>query len=54
MEKLLSVAVISEKIGGNGFTLARKLIYINNLFLQDTITVPTHKRKRFLKEISIG
>ena len=57
--KLLSVALISEKIGSNGFQLPE--IYfilagirfcINNLFVQDTVTVVTHKRRQFLKKIS--
>ena len=59
MEKLLSVAVIFEKTGGNGFYLPEIILAgirfcINNLFLQDTVTVVMHKSRRFLKEISKG
>ena len=52
MEKLLSVAVMSEKIGENGFhwpevklILAGIRFCINNFSLQDTATVATHKTR---------
>ena len=49
---------LKKKIGENGFhwpeikfILAEIGFCINNLFLQGTSTVATHKRRRFLKDI---
>ena len=58
--KLLWVAVTSEKIEANGFHNPEScLVYIswNKVLheqLEDTVIAATHKKKKFLKEISVS